>query len=318
MNEACNVTTALSAFSSISLEEMSTIRLMNRTDTKYIVSLSALMDVLQRASNCYRVQEVQGERNIAYHTTYLDTPDYAMYLAHQNGRVIREKIRVRTYVSSGLTFLEVKKKIFSGFDASLEGEFRTRDGLQTVERWSGSAGVSYKMFRWLKASAGYTFIHYYHPMEVTKKGNYIPEYWQPKHRVNLSLTGKVDWRRFTFSLRERWQYTYRPSQSVPKFDGDDGSVKNDEYISGKGKNVLRSRLQVEYNIRKCAFTPYTSCELSYSLNEIGAFEKLRWTLGTEWKLSKKHALDFYYLYQNKADDDEANGHVIGAGYSFKF
>lgn len=48
MNEACNVTTALSAFSSISLEEMSTIRLMNRTDTKYIVSLSALMDVLQR------------------------------------------------------------------------------------------------------------------------------------------------------------------------------------------------------------------------------------------------------------------------------
>lgn len=105
------------------------------------------------------------------------------------------------------TSAEVKKKIFSGFDASLEGEFRTRDGLQTVERWSGSAGVSYKMFRWLKASAGYTFIHYYHPMEVTKKGNYIPEYWQPKHRVNLSLTGKVDWRRFTFSLRERWQYT---------------------------------------------------------------------------------------------------------------
>ena len=110
MNETCNVTTALSAFSSISLEEMSTIRLMNRTDTKYIVSLSALMDVLQRASNCYRVQEVQGERNIVYHTTYLDTPDYAMYLAHQNGRVIREKIRVRTYVSSGLTFLEVKNK----------------------------------------------------------------------------------------------------------------------------------------------------------------------------------------------------------------
>lgn len=114
MNETCNVTTALSAFSSISLEEMSTIRLMNRTDTKYIVSLSALMDVLQRASNCYRVQEVQGERNIVYHTTYLDTPDYAMYLAHQNGRVIREKIRVRTYVSSGLTFLEVKIRIIKG------------------------------------------------------------------------------------------------------------------------------------------------------------------------------------------------------------
>ena len=87
------------------------------------------------------------------------------------------------------TSAEVKKKIFSGFDASLEGEFRTRDGLQTVERWSGSAGVSYKMFRWLKASAGYTFIHYYHPMEVTKKGNYIPEYWQNPlvHRTKIEI-----------------------------------------------------------------------------------------------------------------------------------
>ena len=215
------------------------------------------------------------------------------------------------------TGVEVKKKILSGWDASLEGEFRTRDGVKTVERWSGAVATSYKVSSWLKASAGYTFIHYYHPMEVTKKGNYIPEYWQPRHRFHVSLTGKADWRRFTFSLRERWQYTYRPSQSVPKFDGDDGSSKADEYISGKGKNVLRSRLQVAYNIRKCAFNPYASCELSHSLSD-GAFEKARWTLGTEWKLSKRHSLDFYYLYQNKADDDESDGHVIGAGYSFKF
>lgn len=231
---------------------------------------------------------------------------------------VTENARAQSDDFSIWTSAEVKKKLFPGFDASLEGEFRTRDGLQTIERWSGSAGVSYKVFRWLKASAGYTFINYYHPMETTKKGNYIPEYWQAKHRINLSLTGKVDWQRFTFSLRERWQYTYRPSQSVAKLDGDDGSAKNDEYISGKGKNVLRSRIQIEYNIRKCAFTPYTSCELSHSLNDNAAFEKLRWTLGTEWKLSKKHSLEFYYLYQNKADDDEANGHVVGAGYSFKF
>ena len=37
MNEIFNVAPVLSIFSSISLEEMSTIRLMNRTDTKYIV-----------------------------------------------------------------------------------------------------------------------------------------------------------------------------------------------------------------------------------------------------------------------------------------
>lgn len=105
-----DVISLLSGFSPISLEEMGSIRLMNRTDTKFVVSLRTLMDVLLRSFLDYRVQEVEGERNIAYHTTYLDTPDAAMYLAHQNGRVIREKIRVRTYVSSELTFLEVKNK----------------------------------------------------------------------------------------------------------------------------------------------------------------------------------------------------------------
>lgn len=110
MSSINDVNFLLPSFSPISLEEMSAIRLMNRTDTKYIVSLSALMEVLRRANPDYQVQEVEGERNIAYHTTYLDTPDYAMYLAHQNGRMTREKIRVRTYVSSGLTFLEVKNK----------------------------------------------------------------------------------------------------------------------------------------------------------------------------------------------------------------
>ena len=80
----------------ISLEEMSGIKLMNRTDTKYVTS--------------YQILKVNGEYNIAYHTIYLDTADRDMYLTHQNGRVVREKIRIRTYVDSDLTFLEVKNK----------------------------------------------------------------------------------------------------------------------------------------------------------------------------------------------------------------
>ena len=43
------------------------------------------------------------------------------------------------------TSAEVKKKIFPGFDASVEGEFRTRDGVDNVERWSAGAGVAYRI-----------------------------------------------------------------------------------------------------------------------------------------------------------------------------
>ncbi|WP_374693471.1 VTC domain-containing protein [Bacteroides thetaiotaomicron] len=49
-------------------------------------------------------KRVNGECNIAYHTIYLDTPDRDMYVTHQNGRIVREKIRIRTYINSDLTF----------------------------------------------------------------------------------------------------------------------------------------------------------------------------------------------------------------------
>ncbi len=100
----------LTHFPPVTLQEMEKVRLMNRTDTKYVTSLAILSALLDRLLADYRVQEVDGVRNIPYHTIYLDTPGCAMYLAHQNGRRVREKIRVRTYTLSGLTFLEVKNK----------------------------------------------------------------------------------------------------------------------------------------------------------------------------------------------------------------
>ena len=105
-----NLSEALSKFQPISLEEMSRIKLMNRTDTKFVTSQQVLKRILFDAKHDYRVQAVNGEQNIAYHTVYLDTADRTMYMDHQNGRTVREKIRVRTYVSSGLTFLEIKNK----------------------------------------------------------------------------------------------------------------------------------------------------------------------------------------------------------------
>jgi len=110
-NEALdNVIEVLDTFRPVTLDEMNGIRLMNRLDTKYILSLDALDALLRLSSIDYRVQEVQNERNIAYRTIYLDTLDKEMYRLHLNGKAVREKIRVRTYIPSCLTFLEVKNK----------------------------------------------------------------------------------------------------------------------------------------------------------------------------------------------------------------
>ena len=212
----------------------------------------------------------------------------------------------------------VKKSLNSKLSIEAEGEFRTQDGLSKVDRWTIGAGLDYKIASFLKFDAGYKYIYGYKESETTKKGNIVSSYWQSRHRVFASLTGKVEWNRFEFSLRERWQYTYRPSQSVAKYDGDDGSQKADEYISGKCKHVLRSRLEVEYNIKKCPITPYVSCELYNLMGDGWDHEKTRWTVGGQYKINKKHALDIFYRYQDESDDDENSGHAIGIGYVYKF
>ena len=52
-----------------------------------------------------------------------------------------------------------------------------------------------------------------------------------------------------------------------------------------------------------------------------ALAKTRLTLGTDWKISKKHSVSLAYIYQDGAGDDDSgtnNIHVIEVGYKFSF
>lgn len=100
----------LAQYQPISLEEMAGIRLMNRTDTKFVTTMDKLVELLRMASEEYLVQEIDGIRVANYYTRYFDTPDMDMYNEHHNGRCNRQKLRIRSYVDSQLDFLEVKTK----------------------------------------------------------------------------------------------------------------------------------------------------------------------------------------------------------------
>ena len=104
------MTDLLNTFHPISLAEMSGVKLMNRTDTKFVTTTERLRQLLEMAQADYYVQEIDGERNLEYDTTYFDTTHYDMYCQHQWGHTNRQKIRFRTYCISGLQFMEVKTK----------------------------------------------------------------------------------------------------------------------------------------------------------------------------------------------------------------
>ena len=176
--------------------------------------------------------------------------------------------------------LEAVKKIDKKFTVGVEAEMRTRDDVKTVDRWSAGLSVGYKLLPWLKASAGYTFLYdnnerisYFDEDDgKVQKGRVkvgdpkkCAEYWGVRHRFNVSLTGSWKINRLELSLRERWQYTYRPEADGKKYDFDNSVWKS---VKAKGKNVLRSRFQAEYDIPRWKFDPTASVEMFNDNNGI--------------------------------------------------
>ncbi|MCR5312443.1 MAG: polyphosphate polymerase domain-containing protein [Bacteroidaceae bacterium] len=127
------ISSLLSSMQMITLDEMSGIRLMNRLDTKYVASKKQLIALLHLVQDKYYVQETLGNRIIPYCTTYFDTVDHKMYLMHHNKRAARCKVRVRTYVASNLTFLEVKNKNNHGRTKKKRIEVDSLDNFRETE-----------------------------------------------------------------------------------------------------------------------------------------------------------------------------------------
>lgn len=103
--------TILNRMEPITLDEMDSIKLMNRIDTKYVTDEITLAGVLEDAIRAgYRVLEADGARISPYDSVYFDTDGLKMFFDHHNHRLTRQKVRTRTYLNTGLTFLEIKRK----------------------------------------------------------------------------------------------------------------------------------------------------------------------------------------------------------------
>jgi len=104
------ISNILNEMSPITLEEMRNIRLMDRIDSKFVAPVSVLPLLLEKATPFFKVQVNNGVSLAPYSTQYLDTPHLDMFVVHQNGKLNRQKLRIRSYVEVGQSFLEVKNK----------------------------------------------------------------------------------------------------------------------------------------------------------------------------------------------------------------
>ncbi len=122
---------------------MDEVALLDRHDTKYIFNREELLTLLPKLQRDYRVLEVLGKRASAYSSLYFDSEKLDFYSLHQRGKKNRVKIRMRKYVDSELTFLEVKLKnnknrtVKSRMEIEDITEFLSTDDLNFIEEAAG-------------------------------------------------------------------------------------------------------------------------------------------------------------------------------------
>jgi hypothetical protein len=89
---------------------MDSVKLLNRVDSKYVMSRSQFFKALPQLTNDYKVLTIENLKSANYKSLYFDTEDFKYYNDHHNGRVNRHKVRTRKYLDSELCFFEIKHK----------------------------------------------------------------------------------------------------------------------------------------------------------------------------------------------------------------
>jgi hypothetical protein len=104
----------LQTYQPIDLLAMDAVKLMDRVDTKYVLTLPQTLQLLQAMQPNYAVLEIDSLRIIPYQSEYFDTPTLSCFHENQRGKLSRQKLRIRTYGNNGQSYLELKTKINKG------------------------------------------------------------------------------------------------------------------------------------------------------------------------------------------------------------
>ncbi|WP_423126767.1 DUF2490 domain-containing protein [Gaoshiqia sp. Z1-71] len=198
----------------------------------------------------------------------------------------------------GAWFTAGAEKKIKNWSFYLGEELRTMQQSGTIERLKTDLDIQYKLSKTFKLGASYQFI-YFHDVENDD--------YQPRNRYNFFVQGKKGWNRFTFSLRERLQSTWK-----------DETVRD---YKMNPKNSWRNRLEMEYNIPKSPLTPSFLVETFYQLNnpDGNRFDKIRYKLAGAYKLNKRNRLELFGAFDKEINvKNPVQRFVLGLEYKYDF
>lgn len=101
-----------------------------------------------------------------------------------------------------------------------------------------------------------------------------------------------------------------------------------KYVPAHTDQVLRSRIKLEYDKKRCPFSPFISAEAhnSVSVGEHMLLQKVRTAVGCGYKFRKQHEVSLAYIatfYMYDIEDGEVirehdRRHIVSVGYKYSF
>ncbi len=193
------------------------------------------------------------------------------------------------------TTLAVSKSINERWSASAQTELRTGRDNKDLYLWYIDGNAKYKINSWLAAHVGFDYIKI-HSYATSSRG----DVWRTDIRPYIAAT--INWTMgpLRANLNESLAYNWLPEME-----------KDGVLIKGKGYYLLKHRLIMEYPISNSRFTPL----VKFELRETKKLERIRFTLGTNIKISTNTSLEVGYIYQDKHNSMKTN--ALSLGYKIR-
>ena len=195
--------------------------LLTRVDRKYLVPLKSAQDLVDGLAPHAQVLAIDERRRFSYASTYFDTPELDAFMLTARKRRRRFKVRTRTYLDSGLCFLEVKTCGARGTTVKRRMGYHADDASRLTG--PGRAFVTACL-----ASTGVTGSAAAHEVAAVLRPVLATTYQRttlhlPRAEARATIDTALTWRRLTPGVRERAvagaPQALRPAHLTAAIDG---------------------------------------------------------------------------------------------------
>ncbi|MHC1778358.1 MAG: DUF2490 domain-containing protein [Lentimicrobium sp.] len=193
------------------------------------------------------------------------------------------------------TSLTFEAKLIKKLSASFSQEYRFNENVTELGTWISEAGLEYKLNKYIKASLNYRYT-----MKRMKNNLY-----SPRQRFFIDIKAEKEIKPLIFQFRTRFQEEYADVSRSPEWG----------FAGFYSRNKFTFKLDLDKK-----WEPYTSLELFSPIghDQPYIFDDFRCVAGVEFKLSKHHKLDLYYMIQRELYVNiPVTDFITGIGYQYK-